>query len=281
MRMSSETTQYRQVQGLARGMKVLTALNASPGSTATVAELSERVKLHRTTVKRLLETLRLLGFVRYLRASNAYGVTFRIRQLSDSFRDEIWISEVASPALRALTEKIAWPSDLMTLDGDAMVVRETTHPIAPLSFSTGAIGDHIPMLWGAAGRAYLSFCPEDERVVLLKLLRLRQDEEGTRARDAKFVAKIIETTQARGYATNDDVHKFDGRRFASLAIPIRRNGRVLACINIIYLLKAIRTRDVIERFLPDLVATGREIEAKAALAGAAGGSDRTRSVASE
>ncbi len=47
---------YREVRGLTRGLAVLRALNAMPGGVGGVVELARRTGLHRTTVKRLLET---------------------------------------------------------------------------------------------------------------------------------------------------------------------------------------------------------------------------------
>ena len=44
----------------------------------------------------------------------------KIRQLSDGFTDDEWISEVANPVLGELLQKLVWPSDLCTIDGDSM-----------------------------------------------------------------------------------------------------------------------------------------------------------------
>ena len=49
-----------------------------------------------------------------------------------------------------------WLSDLMTPDGDAMVVRETTHRFIPLSFHRSMVGRRLPMLLTAAGRVNFS-----------------------------------------------------------------------------------------------------------------------------
>src|SRR5690606_23632612 len=108
--------EYATVQGLVRGLEVLHALNKEPTATASAARLSETTRLHRTTVKRLLETLRRAGFVRYMVEGNAYRLTFRVQQLSEGFRDEVWIFDIARPLLRALTERILWPASLVTLE---------------------------------------------------------------------------------------------------------------------------------------------------------------------
>ena len=56
MRPSSGAT-YPHVQGLSRGLAILHAINLSPEGWASIAGLSATTGLHRTTVRRLLETL--------------------------------------------------------------------------------------------------------------------------------------------------------------------------------------------------------------------------------
>jgi IclR family mhp operon transcriptional activator len=263
----SSSAEYSRVQGLARGIEVLRALNASTGGRNSVAQVSTETKLHRTTVKRLLETLRHVGVVRYLDDSNEYCLTMNVLQLSEGFRDVVWIPEVARPLMRALTRKVMWPSDLMILDTDELVVRETTHGITPWSFNSRVLGTRIPLLQSSGGRAYLAFCADDERERLLNMLRRRHGVEGERARDANYVARVLDQTRERGFAVSErrEGHGDMGMRFgtnrcAAIAVPIRRRGFAVASLNIVYLTRAVSTQEIIERNLPDLIATGRRIE---------------------
>jgi IclR family transcriptional regulator, mhp operon transcriptional activator len=263
----SSSAEYSRVQGLARGIEVLRALNASTGGRNSVAQVSTETKLHRTTVKRLLETLRHVGVVRYLDDSNEYCLTMNVLQLSEGFRDVDWIPELARPLMRALTRKVMRPSDLMILDTDELVVRETTHGITPWSFNSRVLGTRIPLLQSSGGRAYLAFCADDERERLLNMLRRRHGVEGERARDANYVARVLDQTRERGFAVSErrEGHGDMGMRFgtnrcAAIAVPIRRRGFAVASLNIVYLTRAVSTQEIIERSLPDLIATGRRIE---------------------
>jgi IclR family mhp operon transcriptional activator len=263
----SSSAEYSRVQGLERGIEVLRALNASTGGRNSVVRLSTETGLHRTTVKRLLETLKHLGVVRYLDDSNEYCLTLNVLQLSEGFRDVVWIAEIARPLMRALTRKVMWPSDLMILDTDELVVRETTHCITPWSFNSRVLGIRVPLLQSSGGRAYLAFCADDERERLLEMLRQREGTDGECARDAAYVARILDQTRERGFAVSERRESFGdmGLRFgtnrcAAVAVPIRRKGFAVASLNIVYLTRAVSTQEIIERSLPDLVATGRRIE---------------------
>jgi IclR family transcriptional regulator, mhp operon transcriptional activator len=263
----SSSAEYSRVQGLERGIEVLRALNASTGGRNSVARLSAETGLHRTTVKRLLETLKHLGIVRYLDDSNEYCLALNVLQLSEGFRDVVWIAEVARPLMRALTRKVLWPSDLMILDTDELVVRETTHGITPWSFNSRVLGIRVPLLQSSGGRAYLAFCADDERERLLNMLQKREGVEGERARDAVYVARVLNQTRERGFAVSERREAFGnmGMRFgtnrcAAIAVPIRRKGFAVASLNLVYLTRAVSTQEIIERSLPDLIATGRRIE---------------------
>lgn len=252
---------YRPVQGLSRGLAILHAINRSPDGWARIAELSEATGLHRTTVRRMLETLQAEGYVRRSASDDSYRLNQKIRQLSDGFTDDEWISEVANPVLGELLQKLVWPSDLCTLDGDCMLVRETTHRFSPLSFHRAMIRQRLPLLFTAAGRAYLAFCGDEERHQILRLLEAGRDEQASFARKPGLVEQMLDKTRLQGYATNDGEWSQQGK-VAALAMPVRHRGKVLACINVVFLRKAIDVADGARRFLPDLQAAVAKIESR-------------------
>jgi IclR family mhp operon transcriptional activator len=222
-------------------------------------ELSAGTGLHRTTVKRLLETLRSAGFVLFIAETNSYRLSFRVQQLSDGFRAEAWVSDVARPLVKAVTERILWPCTLLTRERDSLVVRESTHHFSPLSFHSGTMGATVPMVRTAAGRAYLAFCGSEERNVLLSMLRERDDAEGAFARDERTVRKLLETTRERGFAINDGDWIGKGR-YGAIAVPIMAQGRVLACLDTVFSKRSISMQNAIEKFVPELLATASAIE---------------------
>lgn len=83
----SRQADYKTVRGLSRGLLLLNLLNKFDGG-ATVGTLAEFSGLHRTTVRRLLETLQEEGYVRRSQSDDSFRLTLKIRQLSEGFRDE-------------------------------------------------------------------------------------------------------------------------------------------------------------------------------------------------
>lgn len=258
MRPSSGAT-YRHVQGLSRGLAVLHAISRSANGWASIAELSETTTLHRTTVRRMLETLQAEGYVRRNPSDDNYSLNQKIRQLSDGFTDDEWISEVANPVLGELLQKIVWPSDLCTIDGDSMLVRETTHRFSPLSFHRAMIRQRMPVLFTAAGRAYLAFCSEEERQQILLQIAAGDGENASFARNRILVTQMLEKVRQQGYATNDGEWN-QQNKIGAIAMPIRHKNSILACINIVFLKKAMKIPEAAERYLPELKLAVQKIE---------------------
>lgn len=59
---------YRHCQSLVKGLDMLAVLNRLPHGSGSISELALHTGIHRTTLKRLLETLREQGYLPILRA---------------------------------------------------------------------------------------------------------------------------------------------------------------------------------------------------------------------
>ncbi|WP_375170525.1 DNA-binding transcriptional regulator [Marinobacter sp.] len=257
------TASYKTVRGLTRGLEILNALNREPVG-ASPKRISELTGIHRTTARRLLETLMSEGYVRRSPSDDTYRLTIKVRELSEGFRDEHWISAIAAPLLAELLTEVIWPTDLSTLDVDAMVVRETTHRFSRLSFHRSMVGRRLPLLQTATGLAYIAFCPDKERDELLSLLATRKDLEGEIARDPKLLQNLILRTQRKGFGENF-MNWNKEERIASIAVPIRSGETVIACLNLVYIAEAMSIDVAAERYLPAMNRVKEKIEDALAL----------------
>lgn len=243
--------QYKDVRSLARGLDVLKALNSAPGGIASTTELAEACGIHRTTVKRLLETLRAEGFVRAGERDGQYYLTFEVRRLSEGFEEEAWVAKVAAPLMQASVRELLWPCDLGTMESGFMVVRESTHRFSVLSQHRAMIGEKMPMFVTALGRAYLAACSDDQREALLAILAQRSDWIGDMARDRRAVAATVEETRARGYAYNDGEWIREAH-FAAVAVPVFSSDHLLGVLNMVFPKAAVAPAELQKRFVPAL-----------------------------
>ncbi|KJK21201.1 transcriptional regulator [Burkholderiaceae bacterium 16] len=249
----SRTSPYASVRGLTRGLDVLKALNRMESGRGTALQLSELTGLHRTTVRRLLETLIAEGYVRRSESDDSYRLTLQVRALSEGFNDDEWISTIAAPLMGELLQRVLWPSDLTTPDGDAMIIRETTHRFSPLSFHRAMVGRRLPMLSTAAGRAYFAYCGDAERDDILNLLRSGAggEEQAALANNAAYVRKLVERVRADGFGSNRG-DWLEQRKIGAVAVPIRHQDRVRGSLNVVYLSRALSEEEAIKRFVAPL-----------------------------
>lgn len=239
----------KPIRAVARGLDLLAALNRMPGATALA--LSRAAGIPRPTVYRLLETLRQAGYVARSPSDERWVLRPAVRALSDGFQDEAWVTQVAAPILFALTERIGWPSDLATRHGTEMVIRETTHRAARFSIDQGMAGHRLPILHSSLGQCWLAFAPAKERDGVLALVPGEHDRPALLRRLAEI--------RRRGYAQRDGVGT-PWPHTGSVTVPVRHAGRLLACINAIWMARAVTPAQGLRLCLPPLLAARDDIE---------------------
>ncbi len=256
--LAPDKAQYKEVRGLSRGLAVLSAMNRMAGGIGGVLEIARATGMHRTTVKRLLETLKSEGLVHHKDDGGGYALSFEVRRLSEGYASGDWIDEIAAPVMLEHLRAISWPSDLATPDGGFMIVRESTHRHSMLSQHRATIGIRIPMLVSSLGRAWLAYCSDEEREATLSQLRARTDEIGEMARDTRRVNRTLQQTRRRGYGMNTGEWLSEAG-VTAIALPIFDGKRALGAINIVMMRDAVQAKEIRARYLPLLEALAQRI----------------------
>ena len=243
-------------QVLLRGLSVIEALNRRPIS--TVEQIAEATGLPKPTVVRMLNLLVMEAYVERLPKRRGYRLDERVLTLSAGYRSPDAIVRVAGAILADFTAAHKWPVSLATLEVDAMRVRVSTQRDSP--FSTPAdlrrIARRVPILTSAHGRAYLAFCPDDEREIIVALLQASPRKDDPPARDPRFLANLLRATRRAGYAVSPSLA---GDPAIGLSVPVLQGSRVLASISLRYLGKAISETEVARRYLQPLRAAADAI----------------------
>ena len=250
---------YSGVKSAERMFDIVELLNRCRG--ASVTELATKSGFSRRAVDRMLASLIKYGYVRRLETDGKYYLSHLIRKLSDGFTEEEWVTDVASPILLELCREITWPCDLSTFNNDAMYLRDTARRFSPFSIDWVTVGHRFPMMISGAGRAYLTFCPEEERNEILNLLRGSRDKFDLLVNKPRYVKTFIEETRRQGYGLRCREHIYDGRT-ESVAVPIRIGSRVLGTIGIVGIASAVTGQDLADRHLTPLMAARDKLEAE-------------------
>ncbi|WP_338468333.1 IclR family transcriptional regulator C-terminal domain-containing protein [Novosphingobium sp. ZN18A2] len=251
----------KTVRALERGLDVLLEVQARRA--VSLHELHQATGLPKATLLRMLMTLGRKGLVWQRLADGAYlpHVEELVRTANATVEQ---IAEVASPHMKALSEKAAWPSVLAVPRLDHMEIIETNSPLFRLDAATlGPVGVKLSYIHTATGRAYLSACDPAERDAIIARLR---PADATDASEAELRA-IIDQARERGYSVREPVHPWpdrsrqlvlrDGRR--SMGVAILQRGAPVATINVTWPGKRATDEQVVQRHLAALRATAEAI----------------------
>lgn len=243
------------IRALSRGLNALQIVCET--GEATCGMIAGLLDLSRPTVYRLLGTLVESGLLS-VDDQKIYRPTIGVRALESGLTDKAWALWAALPSLAELQKEVVWTCEIATHEDYTMVRRDSMHLENPFRIDLREFDDRPrSMLTSALGRSYLAFCPPQEADHILDHIERMGDVVDPEARVSAITRTDLETIRERGYA-------FEQRRcyphVASIAAPIRYNGRVLACIAVAWIARAIKLEQGIESFLPPLMRARDEIE---------------------
>ncbi len=231
------------IEPVRRSFAVLEALSRRPHG--TIAALAGETGLPRPTVVRLLKTLMDLGYVTQVSRNIGYRLTDRVLGLAQGIRFVDHFVDVAAPHMRQFTRRHGWPLYLGTISHRAITIRYSTAPQSPMSFERSALQRRSPVLDGALGRAWLAFCPDEERRDMLRELGVR--------RSASLAAAFARIRR--------DGHAFSTMpgRLQGIAVPVCNGPRVLGCISMRFTRSSMTDAAAGERYGGPLAALARAI----------------------
>jgi IclR family mhp operon transcriptional activator len=241
---SAKTNKSEAVRALTRGLAILRHINVT--GEARPGEIARALAIPRPTVYRLLETLEEAGYIVLSPSSNRVRVTRLAASLGDGYALTSELCQASGPVFSEYAAKLVWPLDLSVYDNASMVIQETTHGRSPLSIDRGMTGYKLPVLRTSAGRAYLAFCSDEEQRLILNHLKRLGDPDDQPFLEPRFLAQMIEETRMRGIAVRS-AGEFR-KQTASIAVPVMSEGRILACVSMIWIRSAMDVKRALEEF---------------------------------
>ena len=232
------------VRALSRGLNILRFLNRA--GAARVAEISLELKLPRPTVYRLLNTLEEEGYVAYSGSNSRVRLSPLATALGDSSSMRSRLCQVASPIISQFTDINAWPVSVTTYRDSHMVIEESTHNRSPLSVDKGMEGYSLPMLRSSDGRVYLSACSKHEREIIIELIRADGLSEDLPFLQKNWLDENLSEYLEQGFATRSP--PIFRLKTSTLSVPIFVNERLIGCLTIVWVTKAMKLEQAVERY---------------------------------
>lgn len=246
------------IRAVSRAIEILQIINRH--GSPTIMEIQKESGLPYATVFRMIMTLQFEGLIECERSRKRYHPTELVWSLGTGFQKHDQLVARGRSILAELTSRFLWPVALSVRVGNRMIVKDSTHTQTTQTFINYYPGYALPLLNSGAGRAYVAFCPEDEREIIFNAARDSDDE------DIRFALQIVEDKsfladiRRQGFATHARLqHNETPGKTSSLAVPVFVDGVVRACLAIVYFEKAMSSDEAISRYVDPLMEAAKRI----------------------
>jgi IclR family transcriptional regulator, KDG regulon repressor len=216
----------QNVKSLFKMLDVLECFSAVDRA-LTVIEMARRTGLPRTTVHRIVDSLRALGFLEQDASRERYRLGLKLFELGNTALTNLPLYREARPYVDTLARLSGEDVHLCVFDGSQMVFVERAERDAGRPHNTVTRMEASPCHSTGVGKAALAFQPEVavERVVRLGLRPFTRNT----IVDAGALRRELAAIRARGYSVDNCEHEPDLR---CVGAPIRNAaGRVFAAIS--------------------------------------------------
>jgi len=241
------------VQSLTRAMDVLFAV-AHADTPPTVGGLSARLRLPRSTVHRMLDTLVSCGVVART-GHKGYVITPKLALATSANPTTASLAYMIDPHLHSLVALSEETSSLHVRVGDLRVCVAEVEGSRGIRWARGA-GWNAPIWAGAVGRMLMAGLGADDLDAVVERSEFRKLARNTVTDKTKLVSLISEA-RSQGWSASQS-ETVDGA--AAVAAPIAgAGGRTIAVLS---LYASADRVDHMKSFVPQLCATAAEAEAE-------------------
>jgi DNA-binding IclR family transcriptional regulator len=216
---------YR-VQVLDRSFRILDALSSSSRELSP-ADLAGRLRLHKSTIHRLLVVLEGQRFIRRT-AEGKYGLGVKLIEMGSRAIEQLDLGAHAMPFLQRLVDETGETAHISVLSGTEMVSIANVPGKWTLR-TPSTVGRRTQIHCTSVGKAFVAYMPEthlEQLLGTLRFVRLTRNTIVTPVALRNELAKV----RRRGFAVdNEEVE--DGLR--CIGAPVRNfTGQVVASISI-------------------------------------------------
>jgi len=214
----------RFIQSLARGVAVIRAFR--PGhEKLTMAEVASATGLPRAGARRVLLTLKELGYVEV--DGRNFFLTSRVLDLSQGYvRQTIW--DKVRPVLQTVSDTLNETASASVLEGFDVVYTLRIRPERPLHWALD-VGAHLPAHASSMGRVLLAALPPEDLSRYLQQVRFEAYTAAT-VTDLEVLRTRLKEARQQGWCcASGEI----AEGLSCVSVPLRdRKGRTLAALGV-------------------------------------------------
>jgi DNA-binding IclR family transcriptional regulator len=191
------------INSVVKAVKIMN-LFTSAEPRLSLAEISSRLEMPKSTTHNLLNTLLSQGFIEKA-DDDTYALGTAIIQLSQCVRVNVELRDRVAPLLRKLADSCHESAYLTVLETDHALyiyaIESSTRLLA-----RSAVGDVVPLHCTSVGKAMLALLPHPTVVEIIQSVGLPSFTEHTLSTQDDLV-RDLEQIRSRGYSTDNQEHE--------------------------------------------------------------------------
>jgi DNA-binding IclR family transcriptional regulator len=193
------------VPAVDKAIQILEALKVQ-GSERSLSELAEATGSHKSSVQKILVTLRHHGIVERDEGTKRYSLGLTLADYGRVALNNLDIRRSVRPVLKELMEYSGETAVLGVLQGTQVVIADKREPPTHIRVSP-FVGWRVPATCNCIGRALLAWLPQSRIDDILKIEGLPARTERSITDPSEFLTALA-ATRERGYATEyEDFHE--------------------------------------------------------------------------
>ena len=216
------------VQVVSKAFKILEILSIK--SWQGVSELARSLSCQKSTIFRILNTLRKEGFIIQDKENEKYALTLKLFTLGATTVNNLDLTQSTRPVIIRLSQASKETIHLCTIDNDQLVYLqkiESPHSLQVNMMSR--IGQSTPFYCTGVGKVLLAYQPEEKILLYLRSNSLKRFTANTITKKIALRAELM-GVRTKGYAYDNEEHEIGVR---CVAAPIfNQAGTVIAALSV-------------------------------------------------
>lgn len=214
------------VQSVIRALEILELLDVE--KELGISEISDMLGLEKSTVHRLISTLKHKGYVMQNSSNYKYSNSFKLFEMGNNVVERLGLRRQAQPYMEELAEKSHETVNLAIMDGKDIIYIDKIESPETIKVDLN-VGKRLPSYCTGLGKAMLAFMPEGKVVDLLREETLIPYTKNT-ITDMEALINELRKIREQGYSIDNEEY-VEG--LVCVASPIRNyRGEAVAAMSI-------------------------------------------------
>ncbi|MDD2206370.1 MAG: IclR family transcriptional regulator [Aminobacterium sp.] len=214
------------VQSIERAMSIIEILDER--GELGISEMSNLLSLERSTVHRIVSTLKGLGYVNQNQANHKYSNSFKLFEIGNNVVKSLGLRKQAMPFMRELSEKTNEAVNLAVMDGKYVIYIDKIESQSTIKVDL-SIGKRMPSYCTGLGKIMLAYMPEHQVRALLQDEPFIRFTENTVTNFDELLEHLV-TIRQQGYCIDNEEY-VEG--LFCVAAPVwGHSGEVFAALSV-------------------------------------------------